>query len=286
MLFRTLSLSLCLFCLTAPGATYYVATNGNDSAAGTIGAPWITIQHGINSAGSGDVVSVGQGFYPDDGNHHPTFNLNVAGAIVDGNGLAQIARAEISATGCVLRGFHCGINNWEGVAYGAAIHFETGADHCTVSNCIISSDIGPSGGTQYGVGWNTPSTNCLIYGCLFTNFSSQSIDVCLAGTSNTLMNCQFINNPNVERVIDAAGYFNRICGCLFSNNNNMGDGWPGGGHPDLFQCEDEASHGMLIESNLMINCSCAIGSLTAQASTGFGGPAFDAELRSPTHDVL
>jgi hypothetical protein len=29
-------------------ATYYVATTGTDGAAGTIGAPWRTIQYGVN----------------------------------------------------------------------------------------------------------------------------------------------------------------------------------------------------------------------------------------------
>ncbi len=35
------------------GSTYYVSTSGNDSNPGTMGSPWLTIQHAANSVTAG-----------------------------------------------------------------------------------------------------------------------------------------------------------------------------------------------------------------------------------------
>ena len=52
-----------------PGATYYVATTGDDSNPGTSNAPFLTIQQGVNVARSGDFVLVADGNYGPDGNY-------------------------------------------------------------------------------------------------------------------------------------------------------------------------------------------------------------------------
>ncbi|TLY16883.1 MAG: DUF1565 domain-containing protein [Nitrospirae bacterium] len=44
-------------------ATYYVATNGNDSNPGTQASPWRTIQHAANVVNPGDIVNVRGGTY-------------------------------------------------------------------------------------------------------------------------------------------------------------------------------------------------------------------------------
>src|SRR5208282_5204100 len=45
------------------GATYYVSTTGNDSSPGTIGSPWLTIQHAADSVSAGATVYVFGGVY-------------------------------------------------------------------------------------------------------------------------------------------------------------------------------------------------------------------------------
>jgi hypothetical protein len=45
------------------GKTYYVATTGNDTNAGTSAKPWKTIQHAADGAGPGDTVEVRGGVY-------------------------------------------------------------------------------------------------------------------------------------------------------------------------------------------------------------------------------
>ncbi len=60
------TLILLLFCLSQSlfSAIYYVATTGNDAAAGTIGAPWLTWGHAFTSASAGDTVYFRGGVYP------------------------------------------------------------------------------------------------------------------------------------------------------------------------------------------------------------------------------
>jgi hypothetical protein len=45
------------------GVTYYVSTGGNDTNAGTLAAPWRTIQHAANTVHAGDTVQVEGGTY-------------------------------------------------------------------------------------------------------------------------------------------------------------------------------------------------------------------------------
>jgi Protein of unknown function (DUF1565) len=45
------------------GVTYYVSTSGNDNNAGTLAAPWRTIQHAANTVKAGDTVQVEGGTY-------------------------------------------------------------------------------------------------------------------------------------------------------------------------------------------------------------------------------
>lgn len=61
-------LAILIALLTSPAwsATYYVATTGTDGAAGTIGAPWRTIQYGVNQLVAGDTLIVRDGTYVED----------------------------------------------------------------------------------------------------------------------------------------------------------------------------------------------------------------------------
>ncbi len=48
---------------TASAATWHVATTGDDAAAGTSTAPWLTIQHASDRVGAGDTVVIHAGSY-------------------------------------------------------------------------------------------------------------------------------------------------------------------------------------------------------------------------------
>lgn len=51
-----LTVLMVLLCISLSGATYYVATTGNDESAGTISAPWATWMKGFKTANAGDTV--------------------------------------------------------------------------------------------------------------------------------------------------------------------------------------------------------------------------------------
>ena len=89
--------------------TYYVSTTGNDNNAGTLGAPWRTIQKAANTVHAGDTVQVRAGTYNEivtmktSGNAtagYITFqNYPGEAPIVDGTGLAgAAARSACSAS--------------------------------------------------------------------------------------------------------------------------------------------------------------------------------------------
>ena len=60
------------------GPTFWVATNGNDSAAGSEADPWKTIQHAASTVPSGATVYVRDGVY------HEVVDVEVSGNAEDG----------------------------------------------------------------------------------------------------------------------------------------------------------------------------------------------------------
>jgi hypothetical protein len=56
-------LGICIFASSVNAANYYVTTNGNNSADGSINTPWLTVQKAVNTMQSGDSVLVGNGTF-------------------------------------------------------------------------------------------------------------------------------------------------------------------------------------------------------------------------------
>ena len=61
------------------GTIYYVSKSGSDSNAGTLAAPWLTIQHAASSVKAGDTVEVMAGTY------NESVTLSVSGSTAAGN---------------------------------------------------------------------------------------------------------------------------------------------------------------------------------------------------------
>jgi len=64
-LLRSVAAAVVFLCLggTASAATYYVATTGNDLASGSSTAPWLTLQHAVETIAPGDTILVRSGTY-------------------------------------------------------------------------------------------------------------------------------------------------------------------------------------------------------------------------------
>ena len=73
----------------ASAATYYVATTGSDSAAGSITAPFRTIGHGVSALSSGDRLYIRGGTY------HEQISVSGANQVVG------------DTNRCRLRSSHC-----------------------------------------------------------------------------------------------------------------------------------------------------------------------------------
>jgi hypothetical protein len=64
--------------LLAQAGDYYVATNGNDGAAGTMGSPFATLQHAVSAAEAGDTCFVRGGTYHEEVDLSGIENLTIA----------------------------------------------------------------------------------------------------------------------------------------------------------------------------------------------------------------
>lgn len=158
VLLRTcLALPLLLIAGTAPAATYYVATTGNDANAGTQAAPWRTLQKAGDVAAAGDAVVVLPGTYAGfrprnsgtaqapvrflaqtgvlvnapgaaNSNGDGIWVRNVDHVVVDGfectaaprAGIAVQGEPDANATGVVIRRCHCHHNARWGIFTGFA----------------------------------------------------------------------------------------------------------------------------------------------------------------------
>ena len=128
---------------SASGGTYYVSNGGNDSWPGTVGQPWATLQHAVDTIAAGDTILVADGTYvgcyiTSDGaaaavktlksqttNHAVIINQPSAGS-------PQASPVDIEYTSYwVLDGLV--INSMSSCDYGVYVG---NSDHITVQNCI------------------------------------------------------------------------------------------------------------------------------------------------------
>lgn len=172
---------------------YYVATNGVNGAAGTIGAPWKTVNYGMNQLHAGDTLRIGPGTYHEAVNvvlnGAPTSRITVE-ATDPGNkpiitGKAPIDRADASQNGV---GYNSGLpngadykfnkNSWSKTYQFTAINpalvnFGTGSRHFTIKNIRILQSRGRS---VYLGGQKPNYVNGSIENTPATNFASRDIE--------------------------------------------------------------------------------------------------------------
>lgn len=126
-----------LFAVQLHGATYYVATNGNDSADGSSGTPWLTITKAASTAATGDTVIINSGDY-DEYVQESTAGVTYRAATPRASSLRAF---RFSNTGIVLDGLkltaYQGINN----LWGAAVYVDSTAHNGTITNCAIQDSV-------------------------------------------------------------------------------------------------------------------------------------------------
>lgn len=122
---------------SAAAVDVYVAPGGSDSAAGTSGAPYATIQHALDVAGPGSTVHLASGHYAQDAATKYT-DVTVTGpadAVVTGGGSSHVFEVDHHQT--TLTGFT--IDGANGGNYRNKLVYADGADDLTIADMHLKN---------------------------------------------------------------------------------------------------------------------------------------------------
>jgi len=150
--------------------TYYVATNGNDSAAGTLEAPLLTIAAAVGKTVNGDTVQLTAGTYVLSGPVAVSLAITVKGAaedrravVVDGGGAVRCFAFANDKKGTFLFTHSRFFNNWARYDGGAFRGTDKDFDCPTseIRNCLMVGNDGNSVGAAVLFS-NTVMTACTV----------------------------------------------------------------------------------------------------------------------------
>jgi hypothetical protein len=249
-----------LFSLRVSAATFYVSTTGNDTNAGSISSPWLTIQKAANTLAPGDTALVRGGIYPE------RVTVNVSGSagsfvtfqnypgeipILDGTSLTVPAtdngmyliqdKSFIAIQGFEIRNYRSSTKN----IVPAGIFISGTAHDITIrSNRVhhIETNYGSTtGGDAFGiVVYGTSATQAI------TNLYIQGNEVCTnkTGSSETVT-----LNGNVMNF--------DVSNNLVHNNNNIGIAFIGFEGTSPNAATDRARSGVCRSNTVWNISSCA-----------------------------
>lgn len=212
---------------------YVDAASGNDSNDGSIGSPKLTLQAGLDSLSSGDVLNVS-------GSHAVTTSLNES---VGKIGIQAAAGASIDCSGVVMFGTTSGVVHFRGFSLSGDVDgwLNTHVDS-TVSACVMSGsrvnhayrilhyvgcDIQANVENMYG-----SLSNCKLSGTTFTSGNANEISVSLCRFDgvdvqfNTRSHVGFCSFSNCVDVDFARPDLVEISNCVFRH------GTPGQEYPN------------------------------------------------------
>lgn len=228
---------------TTGGTTYYVATTGNDSNAGTEALPWLTIQHAVNAVSAGDTIEVGEGTFAG-------FNMeSVNGAdgfriTINGQGQDTIINSRV-----IYYREYWTLQNLkftgDVTSTRESILFSLGAHNCELLDFWLDNQYrlynpgikfttadNAGGGLAGAFSVNQPQ-NCRISGGDITKIKGQTC-LTLSGTSNIVENC-FFHDMIVSDFLRMWGQGHIIRDCEFTRNMPAPEGESIGYHADFVQ---------------------------------------------------
>jgi len=150
---------LASLCPSAFGATYYVATNGNDGWPGSSSQPWLTLQKAVNTVVAGDTVIVRSGNYAG-------FRITDKGGTSGSPITLQsetVGGANVNALGSGL--MHGGMMEFE-ASYGSGIGYWV-IDGFSVDGTVQAHDTYHVGVDMRGMR-NMTVKNCTVHDCFKT----------------------------------------------------------------------------------------------------------------------
>ncbi|MFH1477660.1 MAG: FG-GAP-like repeat-containing protein [Verrucomicrobiota bacterium] len=256
-------------------ATWYVETNGNDSAAGT---NWVTakktIQCGVNAAGNGDIVLVTNGEY------FLSAQITVSNAvtvrsfkgpdvtIVNGQ---SSNRCFYLGTDCHLEGFTVN-NGYVTNAYGGGVYCVS-ADN-VITNCVIegnTADMGSGGGVFYGT-----LNNCVL--------ATNTVGKYGGGAFGSILNnCTLISNT---AVYGGGAHGSTLSNCTL-NGNSVYDGGGGANGCTLYNCgltNNSAIYGGGVYNSTLTNSTLS-GNTASDGGGAYGGTLNNCTLMNNTATI-
>jgi hypothetical protein len=259
-----------LFAISAHGATYYVATNGNNGNTGTsVGSPWATVAKALTNCVAGDTVALSSGVHPENiSTSSSAYQSGSSGSPITISGPeAQPPTAIVHSI--YLAKQHYTLRYLEATGTGAsgsqgAFSIDDDASNARIEYCRVDGDsytndcrgIWAEGGTHSA---GLP-TNVVISSCVLLDTGDAMLEA--AGRWWTVTNCTFENRYRE----DAVNWF--VSGtpdspALFAWNTwtNVSN-YPQDEvyHTDLIQSwatNGEYSTNVVVANNYAINCTNA-----------------------------
>ena len=250
-------------------ATYYVATNGNNSNPGTQSQPFLTVQKGVDVAHAGDTVLVGPGTYAENVRTADNAGTSAAPIVINGQNVATVGSFSWENPYIQIINFNVkgGKNLWNGMLY-----VSQAANHCILSNNIIDVNFDTS--VTPVIRWNGPLTapfgvagsDNIIVSNTIQNIRGEMV-FRIYGYRNLILGNRLLNADNTDwfQVSGGTNYIiGNVCSNLFFSGQNANN------HADFIQIFGnaggtmQASQGHLVESNIVIKADnvAQLGNLT------------------------
>jgi len=265
---------------STPRNTWFVATNGNDSAAGTSGAPWLTLDHAITTVADGDTIKMISGNY--DWQHNldsavPNITITTNGGPVrlSGAGLC------VSHTNWVLSGLTF-TNTTFAHHINACVAVNTNAHELQIINCTLTPNVSnifpiyfldlPNSPTPQHQTPDRTAGNCIISNNLIANVAAAHY-MRIQGSNNLVVANALRDGITVDLFV-IHGCSNVVRGNYCTNFVQVSGL---GIHPDIlqtwgWQAGDPTSpfidsYGNIVEGNQFWNFDGALSQLTCDYDT-------------------
>jgi len=289
---RLLAILFMFLCLPAWSATYYVRTDGSNSASGanyttdpSTGA-WLTLTYAESQVTAGDIVRVGPGTY----NEQPTCNVDGS----SGNYIVFMAYDPDSHPVC--RGFYFdGADYWKIIgidvthnssSYNGAVQFNGTCSNIQILDCYFYNVRGRAGGEgaiisatgSASTSYITLRGNTMYWGGFVSGVSTNANNAVVSSEPTGTAAHWVVEYNTATRFAD----FFYTYGTLHTvRNNSAGDVsdsyWPGDTlpHTDIFQIGSDGTTANTsysdYESNFAVDNSLADGHFFLQQNTSAGG---------------
>jgi len=235
----TLASLLVASCVNA--ATYYAATNGNDSADGSISTPWRTVKKAVETISAGDTVQLRSGSFVET-TWPPTWTSGSAGnpkilmsypgetaILMQSNNSSTTALIRLSDVSYwVFRNLildnSLALTNDAGSDVVKLTAGAVGSSLNVFSNCVVRNSI-----RGHGFLINNGSTNNLITYCTFSNITASTFPgdspphcIYVQSATNVIDHCTFLNGGSRDFNVhnfstEASGTVVRYC--VFGTDN-------------------------------------------------------------------